>query len=54
MAAFLVVVHPFEDHKIGDAISEEPDIVAIVQGAHGNRVVRVVFPASNDDQIEDN
>ena len=53
MAIVLVVVHSFEDFKVGEIVSDEMNIVDIVGGEHANRVVRVLFSSPPDDQSED-
>ena len=54
MTASLVIVHPFESHKVGDLIVGEEAVASICRGEHANRAVRVTVPVLFDGQTEDN
>lgn len=42
---YLVVVRAFGSHRIGDVITDEKTIAAILASEHGENVVRIVPPA---------
>ncbi len=54
MTTSLVIVHPFENHKVGDLIVDEEDVVSICRSEHANRAVRVTVPIVFDGHTEDN